>query len=164
MKEAEVRACSAEGCGGTFVPCRYNGHKQTHCKACMEARRRMQQRNFAKVKYRNDAAYRERERERKRKSRQAAKTAELLAEKEKEAAAAARSLRAVTHVVTGLLAQFADVDDAEALTEHATALARRGRRLATAGCVVVGGHPKADVEEIFNPGFEAGRARPRRSL
>jgi hypothetical protein len=150
--ETKERACGQEGCSGTYVPCPYNGYKQDRCAACARERRRMQQRRHAKEKYRNDAAFRERELERKRKLRNVTKKAEQSVEAE----FAKTSLQAFSDVLTGLLAQLSDSDDARVVADQARLLGRRGQRLAIEGPLCRGGYPKADVEEIFPPRIEAG--------
>ena len=162
MDKAEGAAC-CEWCGRGYERCAFNGHHQKYCRedSCVRERKRARQRPWYKNKYRSDPVFREAEQERCLKALQARRQE---APSNADPTEKSPSAQMLFFILTGLLAQLADSDDAGALAETSRALGRRGQHLAVPMYSSTLGTPKASVEETFTPPSEADRSVPRQPL
>ena len=113
-------------CNKTYKPSRHNAHHQKYCtrKGCVRRRKRLRQKKWHNERYQNDEVFR--------KAKQGSSREVMRKRREREARTAADSdsnSRDPTHVITGLVSQFVDEKDPEALQEYLNFYAHRGRQL-----------------------------------
>lgn len=174
-RRVDTKGC--ERCGRIFQPCRFNRHSQKYCtdEVCVQARRREQQRQRYKKKYRGDALFREAECRRcgegLRGRRKAGRTqAPQQADRQGKALAAAATPDATVAkpppsfnmelFTTGFVSVMMNLPALPAVHETIRELERRGQQLAAMAALPQGSPASARGENVPLHPLEAARGVP----